>query len=126
MKNRHATQNVIHSVNLSQNACWRRIRRLEEEGIIKKRVVLRTDQKTPAAVRHKLRTGVAGDAFGGARDPIKGKAAIRLGTAGIDDIRGNLRDVAKTLFVLPQRRFRLLAVGDVAQHHAAHRRAGCV
>jgi Lrp/AsnC family transcriptional regulator len=31
---------IAASVNLSQNACWRRIRRLEEEGIIKKRVAL--------------------------------------------------------------------------------------
>jgi len=31
---------IAAAVNLSQNACWRRIRRLEEDGVIKKRVAL--------------------------------------------------------------------------------------
>jgi Lrp/AsnC family transcriptional regulator len=31
---------VAEQVNLSQNACWRRIKRLEEEGFIAKRVAL--------------------------------------------------------------------------------------
>jgi len=31
---------VAERVNLSNNACWRRIKRLEEEGVIKRRVVL--------------------------------------------------------------------------------------
>lgn len=31
---------IAESVNLSQNACWRRIKRLEDEGVIKKRVAL--------------------------------------------------------------------------------------
>ena len=31
---------IADSVHLSQNACWRRIKRLEEEGVIRKRVAL--------------------------------------------------------------------------------------
>jgi Lrp/AsnC family transcriptional regulator len=31
---------IADSVRLSQNACWRRIKRLEEEGVISKRVAL--------------------------------------------------------------------------------------
>jgi len=31
---------VAEQVHLSQNACWRRIKRLEEDGIIRKRVAL--------------------------------------------------------------------------------------
>ena len=31
---------ISEKVNLSRNACWRRIRRLENEGIIKGRVAL--------------------------------------------------------------------------------------
>jgi Lrp/AsnC family transcriptional regulator len=31
---------IAQSVNLSQNACWRRIRQLEEDGFIRKRVAL--------------------------------------------------------------------------------------
>lgn len=31
---------IAENVNLSQNACWRRIKRLEDEGVIKKRVAL--------------------------------------------------------------------------------------
>ncbi len=33
-------QDIADRVNLSQNACWRRIRQLEESGVIKKRVAL--------------------------------------------------------------------------------------
>jgi Lrp/AsnC family transcriptional regulator len=36
---------VAESVHLSHNACWRRIRQLEENGIIKKRVALLDAQK---------------------------------------------------------------------------------
>src|SRR2546423_8372167 len=31
---------IADSVHLSQNACWRRIKRLEEDGVIRKRVAL--------------------------------------------------------------------------------------
>jgi Lrp/AsnC family transcriptional regulator len=31
---------IAEAVHLSQNACWRRIRRLEEEGVVRKRVAL--------------------------------------------------------------------------------------
>src|SRR5207245_1718239 len=31
---------IADSVNLSQNACWRRIKRMEDEGVIQKRVAL--------------------------------------------------------------------------------------
>jgi Lrp/AsnC family transcriptional regulator len=31
---------VAQAANLSQNACWRRIKRLEEEGVIRRRVAL--------------------------------------------------------------------------------------
>lgn len=31
---------IAEAIHLSQNACWRRIRRLEEDGYIKKRVAL--------------------------------------------------------------------------------------
>ncbi|WP_312489542.1 Lrp/AsnC family transcriptional regulator [Sphingomonas sp.] len=37
-------------VNLSQNACWRRIRRLEEDGIILKRVALLDPEKLDAGM----------------------------------------------------------------------------
>jgi Lrp/AsnC family transcriptional regulator len=33
-------QDIADTVNLSQNACWRRIRQMEETGVIKKRVAL--------------------------------------------------------------------------------------
>jgi Lrp/AsnC family transcriptional regulator len=33
-------QHIADAVHLSQNACWRRIRHLEEAGVIKKRVAL--------------------------------------------------------------------------------------
>jgi Lrp/AsnC family transcriptional regulator len=36
---------IAESANLSQNACWRRIKRLEEEGVIKKRVALLDPEK---------------------------------------------------------------------------------
>ena len=31
---------IAAQVNLSQNACWRRIRQMEESGVIRKRVAL--------------------------------------------------------------------------------------
>jgi Lrp/AsnC family transcriptional regulator len=33
-------QHIADAVHLSQNACWRRIRQMEEAGVIKKRVAL--------------------------------------------------------------------------------------
>jgi Lrp/AsnC family transcriptional regulator len=36
---------IAESVHLSQNACWRRIRQLEEAGLIRKRVALLDAQK---------------------------------------------------------------------------------
>lgn len=35
-----AVSAIAERVHLSQNACWRRIRRMEEEGVIRKRVAL--------------------------------------------------------------------------------------
>jgi Lrp/AsnC family transcriptional regulator, cysteine-sensing transcriptional activator len=35
-----AIAEIADAVHLSQNACWRRIKRMEEEGVIKKRVAL--------------------------------------------------------------------------------------
>ena len=37
-------------VNLSQNACWRRIKQLEEKGVIKKRVALLDAEKLGAGM----------------------------------------------------------------------------
>jgi Lrp/AsnC family transcriptional regulator len=39
---------VADLVHLSQNACWRRIRQLEEKGVIRKRVVLLDAEKLGA------------------------------------------------------------------------------
>ena len=36
----HSIGTIAEAIHLSQNACWRRIRRLEEEGYILKRVAL--------------------------------------------------------------------------------------
>ena len=36
----HSLSHIASLVHLSQNACWRRIKRLEEEGVILKRVAL--------------------------------------------------------------------------------------
>jgi Lrp/AsnC family transcriptional regulator len=41
---------IGESVNLSSNACWRRIKRLEEEGYIKRRVALLDAKKLGAGV----------------------------------------------------------------------------
>lgn len=41
---------VAEQVNLSQNACWRRIKRLEEDGYIRKRVALLDASKLGAGV----------------------------------------------------------------------------
>ena len=41
---------IAARVNLSQNACWRRIRRLEEEGIILRRVALLDPEKLEAGM----------------------------------------------------------------------------
>lgn len=41
---------IAQRVNLSQNACWRRIRRLEEEGFILRRVALLDPEKLDAGM----------------------------------------------------------------------------
>jgi Lrp/AsnC family transcriptional regulator len=41
---------IADAVHLSQNACWRRIKRLEEEGVIRKRVALLDPQKLNVGV----------------------------------------------------------------------------
>ncbi len=41
---------IADSVHLSQNACWRRIRRLEEAGVIRKRVALLDPEKLGVGV----------------------------------------------------------------------------
>lgn len=43
-------QAIAESVGLTQNPCWRRIRRLEEEGVIRKRVALLDPARTGAGV----------------------------------------------------------------------------
>lgn len=45
-----AVGQVAEAVNLSQNACWRRIKRLEEEGFVQKRVALLDADKIGAGV----------------------------------------------------------------------------
>jgi Lrp/AsnC family transcriptional regulator len=41
---------IAERVHLSQNACWRRIKRLEDDGFIKKRVALLAAEKLKAGV----------------------------------------------------------------------------
>lgn len=41
---------IAERVSLSQNACWRRIRRLEEEGVIRRRVALLDPDKLEAGM----------------------------------------------------------------------------
>jgi len=41
---------IANSVHLSQNACWRRIKRLEGDGVIQKRVALLDAQKLGVGV----------------------------------------------------------------------------
>ncbi len=41
---------IADRVNLSQNACWRRIKQLEEKGVIKKRVALLDPEKLGAGL----------------------------------------------------------------------------
>jgi Lrp/AsnC family transcriptional regulator len=41
---------VAEEIHLSQNACWRRIKRLEAEGVIKKRVALLDAEKLGVGV----------------------------------------------------------------------------
>ncbi|MDE2473521.1 MAG: Lrp/AsnC family transcriptional regulator [Alphaproteobacteria bacterium] len=41
---------IADSVHLSQNACWRRIKRLENDGLIKKRVALLDAQRLGVGV----------------------------------------------------------------------------
>lgn len=44
----HPVAEIVERVHLSQNACWRRIRQLEENGFIRKRVALLDAQKLGA------------------------------------------------------------------------------
>ena len=41
---------IADSVHLSQNACWRRIKRLEDDGVIKRRVALLDAQRLGVGV----------------------------------------------------------------------------
>jgi Lrp/AsnC family transcriptional regulator len=41
---------IADAVHLSQNACWRRIKRLEDEGVIRKRVALLDPEKLGVGV----------------------------------------------------------------------------
>jgi Lrp/AsnC family transcriptional regulator len=41
---------IADAVHLSQNACWRRIKRLEDEGVIRKRVALLDAEKLGVGV----------------------------------------------------------------------------
>lgn len=41
---------VAEAVHLSQNACWRRIKRLEEEGVVRRRVALLDPAKVGCGV----------------------------------------------------------------------------
>jgi Lrp/AsnC family transcriptional regulator, cysteine-sensing transcriptional activator len=41
---------IADAVHLSQNACWRRIKRMEEEGVIEKRVALLDPEKLGVGV----------------------------------------------------------------------------
>jgi Lrp/AsnC family transcriptional regulator len=45
-----AISEIADRVHLSQNACWRRIKRLEEEGVIVKRVALLDPEKLGVGV----------------------------------------------------------------------------
>jgi Lrp/AsnC family transcriptional regulator len=45
-----AIAEIAEDAHLSQNACWRRIRRMEDEGIIKKRVALLDAEKLGVGV----------------------------------------------------------------------------
>lgn len=56
---------VAERVNLSQNACWRRIKRLEEDGIILRRVALLNAERLQAGVTvfATIRAGEHSDAW---------------------------------------------------------------
>ena len=45
-----AIAEIADRVHLSQNACWRRIKQMEEEGVIKKRVALLDPEKLGVGV----------------------------------------------------------------------------
>ena len=45
-----AIAEIADSVHLSQNACWRRIKKLEDDGIVRKRVALLDAQKLGVGV----------------------------------------------------------------------------
>lgn len=45
-----AISEIADSVHLSQNACWRRIKKLEEDGVIRRRVALLDAQKLGVGV----------------------------------------------------------------------------
>ena len=46
----HSIAEIAERVHLSQNACWRRIKRLEDEGVIQKRVTLLDPEKLGVGV----------------------------------------------------------------------------
>ena len=46
----HSIAEIAEFVHLSQNACWRRIKRLEDEGVIQKRVTLLDPEKLGVGV----------------------------------------------------------------------------
>lgn len=46
----HSIGTIAEAVHLSQNACWRRVKRLESEGVIKKRVALLDAEKLGVGV----------------------------------------------------------------------------
>ena len=70
---------VGEEVGLSSNACWRRIRRLEEEGVIARRVAL----LDPAAVGLKTTVFVA---IRTRRHDAEWLAAFDRGIAGIEEV----------------------------------------
>lgn len=73
-----STQDIASRVNLSQSPCWRRINRLEEQGLINKKVVLLN--------REKLGMDVV--VF----------ATVNLSTQG----RGNLEEFEREVEILPE------------------------
>src|SRR5450755_2364746 len=46
----HSIAEIAEHVHLSQNACWRRIKRLEDDGVIQKRVALLDPEKLGVGV----------------------------------------------------------------------------
>lgn len=72
------TQQIAERINISQSPCWRRINRLEEQGLIEKKVSLLNREKL----------GMEVVVF----------ATVNLTTQG----RGNLEDFEQEVVVLPE------------------------